>query len=279
MSGDEIRDLPKHKKALDEADAVVKLSRLAKTLAPIFPKKARDAIAELDPDELESTRQEMADLAALPDRFNRSFAERGWVMFEDMNAEVATQAVNLAEGGKPQEGEEILVDFWTVDMIRVHIGRLKRVDAFPSRWRLAVDAEGLYGEGHYHACTLVVLAVLDGMVQETSARFLRVSQNFSAEKTILEAWDSIAGHSTGLAQLKKLLLSQRKKTNTEPVAIPYRHGIVHGMDVNFNLKMVAAKAGRRYSPLANGPTWPSKGNLRSQNENHPNQHWKRCAIQ
>ncbi len=80
------------------------------------------------------------------------------------------------------------------------------------------------------------------MVQETSARFLRVNQNFSAERTILEAWDSIAGHSTGLAQPKKLLLSQRKKTNTEPVAIPYRHGIVHGMDVNFNLKMVAAKA-------------------------------------
>jgi len=242
MSGDEIRDLPKHKKALEEADGIVRLSRLAKTLGPILPKKAREAIASLDTAKLEVTRRNMEELAALPDRFNKSFAEWGWVMFEDMNAEVALKAVELAEAGKPDEGEITLTDFWTTDMIHFHIGRLKRIEAFPSRWRLAVDAEDLYGEERYNACTLLVLAVLDGMVQETSARFLGANQNFSAEKTILEAWNSIAGHSTGLAQLKKLLLSPRKKTNTDQVAIPYRHGIVHGMDVNFDTRLVAAKA-------------------------------------
>lgn len=242
MTSDEIRDLPKHKKALEEADGLIGLSRLAKALLPILPKKARVAIAGLDTTGLEATREQMAQLAALPDRFNKAFVDRGWVMFEDMNAEIALKAVELAEAGKPEDGERILVDFWTTDLIRFHIGRLKRVQAFPPRWRLAVDAEDLYRDECYHACTLLVLAVLDGMVQETCARYLGVNQNFSAEKTILEAWDSIAGHSTGLAQLKKLLLSPRKRTNADPVTIPYRHGIVHGMDVNFNSKPVAAKA-------------------------------------
>jgi hypothetical protein len=221
---------------------MIGLSRFAKALSPLLPKNARAAIAGIDTTGLEATRKQMAQLAALPDRFNKAFADRGWVMFEDMNAEVALKAVEIAEDGAPDDGERILVDFWTTNSIRFHIGRLKRVNAFPPRWRLAVDAEDLYGDESYHACTLLVLAVLDGMVQETCARYLGVNQNFSAEKTILEAWDSIAGHSTGLAQLKKLLLVPRKKTNPDPVTIPYRHGIVHGMDVNFNSKAVAAKA-------------------------------------
>lgn len=242
MSRDEIRDLPKHKKALEEADGILELPRIAKALASILPKQARDAMADLDTADLQATCEQMTQLAALPDRFNRAFADRAWMMFEEMNAEVALKAVERAEAGKPEEGEEILVDFWTTDVIRFHIGRLKRVKAFHPRWCLAVDAEDLYGEERYHACTLLVLAVLDGMVQETCSRCLGVNQNFSAEKTILEAWDSIAGHSTGLGHLKKLLLSPRKKTNADPVTIPYRHGIVHGMDVNFNTRLVAAKA-------------------------------------
>lgn len=242
MTNDEIRDLPKHKKALDKADDLVKLSQLAKTLSPILSKRARDAIAGIDTTELKTTREQMTQLVALPDRFNKAFSNRGWVMFEDMNAKVALKAVEQAETGNLDEGEGTLVDFWTTELIRFHIGRLKRIKAFPPRWHLAVDAEGLYQAKSYHACTLLVLAVLDGMVQETCSRHLGINQNFSAEKTILEAWDSIAGHSTGLGQLKKLLLSPRKKTNTDPVTIPYRHGIVHGMDVNFNTKLVAAKA-------------------------------------
>jgi hypothetical protein len=241
MTGKKIRDLPKHRKALDEADGLIGLAKIAKSLAPVLPKKAREALANFDPAQFEDARRNMEQLAALPDRFNNVFAERGWVMFEDMNADVALEAVELAEAGKPEESERILVDFWTTDMIRVNIARLKRINAFPARWRLAVDAETLYGQEHYHACTLMVLAVLDGMVQETCARHLGVNQNFSAEKTVLEAWDSIAGHSTALAELKKLMLSPRKKTNQDPVPIPYRHGIMHGMDVNFNTRLVAAK--------------------------------------
>jgi len=256
MSDDNIRNLPKHRKTLEETNAIIAASKVARFFSPLMPKSVREALAKVDPSELESVRDKMEHLANLPDRFNTQFAKRGWVMFEDMNAEVADKAAALAEDGKTDEAEQVLVDFWTTEIIRFHITRLKRVHAFRERWRLAVDAEGLYGQEHYHACTLLVLAALDGMVQETCARHLGINQNFSAEKTILEAWDSIAGHSTGLGTLKQVMLAPRKKTNPDAVTIPYRHGIVnpdavtipyrhgivHGMDVSFNTKLVAAKA-------------------------------------
>jgi hypothetical protein len=83
---------------------------------------------------------------------------------------------------------------------------------------------------------------MDGIVQETSARHMQVNQNISATATDFEAWDSIAGHSSGLNKVRDVIFQTRKKTNPAPVDIPYRHGIVHGMDVNFNHKSVAAKA-------------------------------------
>lgn len=221
---------------------MIAASKVAEFLSPLMPKSVREALAKVDASEFESIRDKMEHLANLADRFNKQFSERGWVMFGDMNANVADQAAALAENGKPDEAEQVLVDFWTTNIIRFHITRLKRIDAFCARWRLAVDAESLYGQGHYHACTLLVLSVLDGMVQETSARYLGINQNFSAEKTILEAWDSIAGHSTGLSKLKQVMLAPRKKTNLDAITIPYRHGIVHGIDVSFNTKLVAAKA-------------------------------------
>ena len=242
MNKNRIRYLPKHRKLLEEVDSMISTGWVIKVLSPILPKKIRARLSMLDANKLANIRNNMEELMCLPDRFNAQFAERGWIMFEDMNENVATKAVAMAEEGKIDEAEQVLVEFWTTEIIRFHITQLKSVEAFPTRWQLAIDAEELYSQGKYHACTLIVLAVLDGIVQETSARFLGINQNFSAEKTILEAWDSIAGHSTGLSNLKKVMLKPRKKTNTEVVTLPYRHGIVHGMDVNFNTRIVAAKA-------------------------------------
>ena len=97
MTEDRIRDLPKHRKALEEADAMIALSKIAKAVSPLLPKTARNGLAKADPAELSKVRKEMEHLANLPDRFNAQFADRGWVMFGEMNAEVATKTVALAE--------------------------------------------------------------------------------------------------------------------------------------------------------------------------------------
>jgi hypothetical protein len=94
-----------------------------------------------------------------------------------------------------------------------------------------------YEEERYHACVPVVLALLDGLVNELHEK----RRGFSAEDVKLEAWDSIAAHSRGLSTLARIFQKGRYKTTTEQITIPYRHGIMHGMDLGYDNRVVAAK--------------------------------------
>jgi hypothetical protein len=132
--------------------------------------------------------------------------------------------------------ERDLVDHYDADRIRHQLIWMGNVKAFRPRLRLAELARVDYVEGRYHACIPVVLALLDGLVNDLSPR------GFFAEGVNLEAWDSVAAHSSGLAELAKVLGKTRRKTTPESIAIPYRHGILHGLDLGYDNKMVAAKA-------------------------------------
>jgi hypothetical protein len=66
-------------------------------------------------------------------------------------------------------------------------------------------------------------------------------RGFFAEEVDLQAWDSIAAHSKGLNVLVSIFQKGRKTTRIEPIFLPYRHGIIHGMDLGYDNKVVAAK--------------------------------------
>ena len=114
---------------------------------------------------------------------------------------------------------------------------MKAVNAFRPRMRLALKAAEDYEAQRFHACIPVVLALADGMVNEIS----EARRGFFAEETDLSAWDSIAAHERGLNALKNIFMKGRRSTTTEPLTIPYRNGIFHGMDLGYDNAMVAAK--------------------------------------
>jgi hypothetical protein len=92
-----------------------------------------------------------------------------------------------------------------------------------------------YKAGRYYACIPIILMMIDGVVNDIENR------GFFAEGTDLTAWDSIAAHSSGLREIAKLLNKNRIKTTSEKITMPYRHGILHGRDLNYANKTVAAK--------------------------------------
>ena len=67
-------------------------------------------------------------------------------------------------------------------------------------------------------------------------------RGFFADEVDLTAWDSVAAHDKGLNALTKIFQKGRKKTVTDPITVPYRNGILHGMDLGYDNKMVAAKS-------------------------------------
>lgn len=78
--------------------------------------------------------------------------------------------------------------------------------------------------------------IIDGMTNDVHG-----NRGFFAEGIDLIAWDSIAAHNRGLQSLSSLWRQGRGRTTTEPISLPYRHGILHGRDLSYDSKLVAAK--------------------------------------
>jgi hypothetical protein len=179
--------------------------------------------------------QKIEELINMPDRFNEHFSKSGWVAYESLKFELMKEAVCLADEGKFDEANNLLVEHYNEETLKWGLTFMKGVEEYRPRYDLAEKAKEDYVAGRYHACVLVVLTIIDGIVNDIEQK------GFFAQGVDLTAWDSIAAHSSGLQELSKLFNTARKKTNTETITIPYRHGILHGRDLGYANKVVAAK--------------------------------------
>jgi hypothetical protein len=239
MSGPLIRDIPHIKKNLENAKNMKAFKDVMPLLGPMLrlfgvdTKGMQEALSEAD-----NLERMAEDIASVPDRFNDLFAGRGWIIYDFMNLDVAKEAISKAETGDIDGAEAFLVEYYSPETIEWKLRTMYGVKAFRPRMSLAEKALIDYREERYHACVPVMLALLDGMVNEVHEK----RRGFFAQEVDLQAWDSIAAHSKGLNVLTKIFQTGHYKTTTEPVTIPYRNGILHGMDLGYDNKMVAAKA-------------------------------------
>ncbi|WPQ57156.1 hypothetical protein [Paenibacillus polymyxa] len=179
----------------------------------------------------------ISDLVTVPDRFNDMFAERGWILYDMMSLATAEEAVKRAEDGDIEGAEQKLVEYYDAETTRLHLSMMQAIKAFRPRLRLAYRALTDYEEERYHACIPVVLALLDGLVNDIHQN----RKGFFAEDIEFEAWDSLAAHSKGLGQLASIFRKGRRSTTTDPLTLPYRNGILHGTDLGYDNRLVAAK--------------------------------------
>lgn len=233
-----ISDIPSIKKPHQEIKTFKSIKPYLHVLRPLFKffnlDKLEDLYEKFNVDELD---RKMEEIASLPDRFNDIFSERGWILFDQMDFKTAISVVNKAESGDINGAETGLINYFNTETITSKLETMMAVKAFRPRMPLAKKALLDFREGRYHACTPLVLALLDGMINEINQH----RQGFFNKNVNLEAWDSIAGHSKGLMTLVKVLSKERKQTRTEQITIPFRHGIMHGMDLGYDNQLVAAK--------------------------------------
>lgn len=244
MTDDRIRDIPKLRTLLTTAQMLSQIDRGIASYREVLQELGVDVdhIEEvLETYDLDELTDRAEHLATLPDRFNDQLGSAGWIMYEDMDLEVAETAVEYAESGDLDAAERVLIEYYDTEAVEWHINRLATVDAFRPRQQLVEQALTDYDAGRYHACIPVVLAQLDGMVQHAYPEGDGESRGFASNEAKLEAGGSIAGHATGLEYLQDLILRGRKTTRTEEIDKPYRNGILHGMDLGYATERVAAK--------------------------------------
>ena len=78
--------------------------------------------------------------------------------------------------------------------------------------------------------------MIDGVVADAGNNL-----GFFSEKSDVAAWDSIAGHESGLFAIKSIFYASRGNTEKNKITLPYRNGIMHGRDLGYANREVAAK--------------------------------------
>jgi len=231
-----------NKKRISDNESIAKMFRLIKGAnvieklwedSPLFQQafpqlsENSDQLAELN---------EQSKIFLLPDRFNKLFASSGWIAFESMSMAVMKEAINTFEMHGQDVAENYLVSTYDATTLNRGIMRFNGHPEFRKRMRLIELAKEDYLAERYHACTPLLLSLMDGLANDISRHV-----GLFAENADLVAWDCIAAHESGLQALVALLTKGRNKTNEEPIFFPYRHGILHGRELAFDNRIVAAK--------------------------------------
>lgn len=224
-----IKDNPSTKKLKDEMNSMSALLSIGK----FFGMAADDNILKL-----KGIQKQLDEISKCPDEFNTFFADKGWIAYETFSFTTMQKAVDLMKQGDAEAAENVILYYYKdIKTMRMMIAsRGSAVKAYIPRKQLALYALDEYENCRYYACIPLLLMIIDGLVNDISKE-----AGFFAEKTDVTSWDSIAGHYTGLTKLKSLYNESRKKTNTDEIKIPYRNGILHGRDLNYNNIYVAAK--------------------------------------
>ncbi|WP_129347916.1 hypothetical protein [Sorangium cellulosum] len=211
---------------------MITFARLARGLSPVL----RIFGVRIPGETLDDAIRIGEELLEVADRFNATFADRGWIACGAINNDAARAALAEADADHWREADEILAASWVPARIRIELTKLSRLKCFENRTPLAALALEDYEAGRYHACVPVVLSLLDGAAKDlTGAGPFRISLQTTSRESFLEI-------GPGFAALMKTMSAPRKLTRSDRVDIPYRHGIMHGTDLGYANKVVAAKA-------------------------------------
>jgi hypothetical protein len=107
---DHIRNLPRIKELAGGRQLLRGALALAGVVRPFLRIRGRDVVAyDKRVAEWRKWESQAADLETIPDRFNDLFGERGWIMYEEMNFDLAKSCVTKAEAGDIDGAENDLV--------------------------------------------------------------------------------------------------------------------------------------------------------------------------
>lgn len=185
--------------------------------------------------EFKKIRKEAKRLLALPDKYNERLSKHGWIAHESLSPDIMEKAIEIHDQVGFEEAEQYLIKSYEKEFNEKLKFIISRTSFF-RRKRLIESAYQDYKEKRYYASVPVILILLDGIVNDIKETGL-----FS-ENTDYEVWDSISGHNTGLKEIMKIYNEKKTDTNTEEVLMPHRHGILHGLDINYNNRIVAIKS-------------------------------------
>lgn len=250
------------------AESLGKVFKLAKLFG--YKNDELDEVFEQIP----NLQNQLEEMSMTPEKFNKYYSSLGWVASDSMNFDLMKEAVGFAENNNIEKGEELLVKYYSSEEMKWLLTSLLGDEAFRKRYKYFQYAYDDTIAGRYYSAIPILLMMIDGATNDITK-----SMGFFSDSSDLTSWDSIAGHPSGLTELRNLINKGRNKTNEESIKIPYRNGILHGRELDYDNVVVAAKCwaalfavrewaksireGKKYNPLENEIPKTPKEQLKS----------------
>jgi hypothetical protein len=189
---------------------------------------------------VEELERSVDDMVQLVDSFYASLGSRHWVFHDSMNTDTVKRALTRPA----QDAQAALIAYYQEPgSLRFMVTRLSIHSEIRPRKELIERALIDYEAGRYYATVMVLLAVMDGFVNDVDAQQRRGLHARTDEE--MAPWDSVAGHHLGLGHAHRTFTKTFGKISDDEVHELYRNGIVHGMLTNFDNNVVATKAWNR----------------------------------
>ncbi|RZS89890.1 hypothetical protein EV189_1668 [Motilibacter rhizosphaerae] len=179
--------------------------------------------------------------------FYALLGERHWVFHDTLSLEAVETRVVSA--GSADAAEAALIQWYREEgNLSLLLRQTRAVPEVRPRLPLLEKALEDYQAGRFYASTLVLLAMMDGLVNDLESPRRGMH---AREGSDFDVWDSFIGHAQGLAAGQASFTKGFFKTSTEPVHDLYRNGIMHGTLLNFDNVIVATKAWNRLFGVVN----------------------------
>ncbi|MCK5306892.1 MAG: hypothetical protein KAJ66_07155 [Candidatus Omnitrophica bacterium] len=169
-------------------------------------------------------------------KFNNYFSNDGWIVHGLFSYEFMKKAVDSFESKGMEEAKKLLLEHFNPKNIEERLFLVRSCKEMQVRYRFLQYALEDYKEGRYHSAIPVLLMTIDGVVADVAPK------GFHAKAVDLDVWDAITTVDGGINKLKEIFQRPRNKTRSEPIFLPYRHGILHGRDLSYDNYEVAAKS-------------------------------------
>lgn len=193
-------------------------------------------------DRMNATEAQIHRLTTMVDDFYELLGPRNWVFSGDLSLGEVEKIIDTAD---PVVAEQRLIEYYKADRrISFQLILLNKLPGMKPRITLLERALADYQAGRYYSTVLVLLAVMDGFVNDTDKHSGRKNLN-KRNAADMVPWDSVAGHHLGLSHAHATFNTGVYKTVTRETTELLRNGIMHGMIVNFDNEIVATKAWNR----------------------------------
>lgn len=218
------KDLPSYQ------ELVLQIQR-GKLLTLFIERDQREKLIEVE--------EQMERLVRVVDDFYDRLGERNWIFHDMLSVDKVEQL--LAETTDAESAEERLVEMYRDrEVTKCWITRLRAQNGLRQRLHQIERAREHYDAGQFDSCTLQLIAVMDGFVNDFEPG--ERTGLHSRDPDDMAAWDSVVGHHLGLTHAMATFAKTVKKRIDDEVFEVYRHGIMHGSVVNFDNAIVATKA-------------------------------------